>query len=61
MEKYNKTFKFAKSEEEAQSFCNEINRKSNYYIRKKYPSTYTNWESLDHKEKYFICWYVNQQ
>lgn len=59
MKKYNKTFKFVASESEAQSFCNEINNNSSYYVRNKYPASYTNWESTDHKEKCFVCWYVD--
>lgn len=50
--------KFVETEEEAKAFCSSCNKSATPYVRRRYPSHYTPWESMDHKEKLFCCWYA---
>lgn len=56
--KYNKTFKFCNTEQEAREMCESINRAATRYIRTKRPAHYTPWSSADGKEHKFIVWFV---
>ena len=58
MKRYQKTFKFFNTEEQAKTFCDNENSKNSYYLRKNHPATYTTWTSMDGKEHKFIVWYV---
>jgi len=51
------TFKFLDTEEQAQLFCDAINKESSHYCRTKYPAHYTPWTSSDQTEHKFIAWY----
>ena len=57
MKKYNLTFEFKETEEQAKNFCKNVNKRLSYYMRKNKPAIYTPWQSKDGKENLFICWY----
>lgn len=56
--RYNTTFTFVNTEEEAKSLCNDIYKAMKPYARRKHKPHYTAWESTDHKEHKFVVWYV---
>lgn len=51
------TFRFCKTEEQAQRLCAEINAKQSRYMTKKHPVHYTPWESSDGTERGFVVWW----
>ena len=55
--RYQKTFIFCDTAERAQTFCNEYNKNSSAYIRRKRPAHFTPWISQDGSEEKYICWY----
>ena len=57
MKKYNLTFEFKETEEQAKNFCENVNKRLSYYMRKNKPAHFTPWSSQDGKEKLFVCWY----
>ena len=57
MRKYNLTFEFKETEEQAKNFCKNVSKGLSYYMRKNKPAIYTPWQSKDGKENLFICWY----
>lgn len=57
MKKYNKTFQFFNTEEEAQSFCERENSTGSAYKRNRYPAHFTPWTSSDATEHKYIAWY----
>lgn len=54
---YRKTFEFKKTIEEAQSFCNQINKSYTYYMKKHHPAHFTLWSANDGSFDGFVCWY----
>jgi viroplasmin and RNaseH domain-containing protein len=56
--KYNRTYKFFDTEEQAKNFCDKENTQNSYYLRKNHPASYTAWTSMNGEEHKFIAWYV---
>lgn len=56
--RYKTTFKFFDKEEQAQAFCDSINK--NNYIRKRHPAYCAPWSSQDGTEHKFVVWYVTR-
>jgi viroplasmin and RNaseH domain-containing protein len=56
--KYNLTYKFFDTEEQAKNFCDKENTQNSYYLQKNHPARYTSWTSTNGKENKFIAWYV---
>lgn len=57
MQKYRLTFQFKETMEEAQTFCEQINKAMSYYMRKNKPAHFTPWRSQDGTKNLFLCWY----
>lgn len=57
MSKYQLTFRFVDTEEEARVFCANVNAMCRRYMREKHPAHYTPGVSEGGKERKFICWY----
>lgn len=55
--RYQYTFTFVDTEEEAKRVCAEINSRLTYYMRKHRPAHYTPWTSADGKNHKFVCLY----
>lgn len=56
--RYEFTFQFCDTEEEAKELCEYISKHSNAYCRKCHPARYTPWVSKDGKEnKFVVAWY----
>lgn len=56
--KYQLSFSFRDTEEEAQRLCEVLQKQQNAYVNRRYKAHYTGWESSDHKEHKFVVWYV---
>lgn len=55
MRKYQKTFSFCDTKEEAQAFINEYNSYASRWRKKRYPGHITEWKNeTEHK---WIAWY----
>lgn len=54
--RYQTTFQFFDTEDQAAAFCRTENR--NPYIRRKHPAHYTPWSSADGTQRKFVAWYV---
>ena len=57
MKKYQLTFEFHSTEEQAAAACERLNKTATPYMRKHHPAHYTPWESLDGRESKFIVWF----
>lgn len=55
--KYRYTFDFVKTEAEAVKMCEQINKESTYYMRKKHPAHFTPWAANDGSFTGFVVWY----
>ena len=55
--KYRYTFDFVKTEAEAVKRCEQINKGSTYYMRKKHPAHFTPWAANDGSFTGFVVWY----
>jgi hypothetical protein len=56
--RYNMTFKFFDTEEQAKIFCDNENLVR--YISKKHPAHYTPWSNESGTEKAFVAWYATR-
>ena len=57
MKKYNLSYLFKDTEQEASDMCKKIDLKHTRYARKKHPSTYTAWCETKGKFKGFVVIY----
>ena len=57
--KYQFTFEFRETEEQAQALCDLVNKNYTPYMRKHYKAHFTPWQSKDGTENLFICFYVH--
>lgn len=58
MKKYNLTYQFFDTEEQAQAFCDRENASGTAWKRAKHKAHFTLWRSMNGKENKFIAWYV---
>ena len=58
--RYQLTFKFVDTEQEAKELCDRIQKCQNAYAKKHHKPTYTPWESEDYKEHKFVVWYYRR-
>lgn len=59
MRKYQYTFKFVDTEQQAKDLCQDIFNNSNDYIKRNKKPHYSAWESQDGTEHKFIVWFWN--
>lgn len=57
--KYNLTFQFFDTQEQAQVFCDRENASGTAYKRKHKTAHFTPWTSKDKTEHKFVVWYYN--
>lgn len=57
MKKYRYTFEFFDTAEQAQNYCDLINKNYSYYMRKNHAAHYTPWTSQDGKTKKYVVFY----
>lgn len=55
--RYQKTFEFCDTEEQAKAMCQTIDARATRYMRKHHPAYYTPWTSQDGSENKFAVWY----
>ena len=58
MKKYNLTYQFFDTEEQARAFCDRENANGTKWKRAKHKAHFTSWRSMNGKENKFIAWYV---
>ena len=58
MRKYNTSFKFVKTEDQAKAMCSAIDKEHSAYIKKHHPSTYAPWSASDGSFNGFAVFYV---
>lgn len=55
--KYQKTFRFFGTKDQADRFAADYKRTATAWQKKRYPAAVTPWISMDGKEKLWLVWY----
>lgn len=59
MRRYQYTFSFVDTEDQAKALCNEILQNATDYVRRNKKPHYSAWTSHNGKEHKFVVWYWN--